>query len=116
MKRILHVDNSHFFRKQAAIFLAREGFEVEGFNNGEDASFVVNGSDIAMILCGLSLSDMDGKDFIKRVREYFAGPIIIISSSIENEDDEALRELGVTAALKKSGGWQEALRPYLALL
>jgi DNA-binding response OmpR family regulator len=116
VKKIIHVDNSSFFRKQMGAFLTKEGFEVESFSNGEDASFVISGGDIAMLICGLSLEDMDGKLFIERVREFFGGPLIVISSSVEKENEETLRGLGVTAALKKTGGWENSLRPYLTPL
>ncbi|MDR2499929.1 MAG: response regulator [Treponema sp.] len=116
MKKIIHVDNSHFFRKQMEIFLRKEGFEVENFDTGEDAAFVISGGGAALVVCGLTLGDMDGKTFIKKIKEYYAGPVIILSSSIEKENEAALSRLGVTAALKKSGGWEEALRPFLQSL
>lgn len=113
MKKIIHVDNSPFFRKQMESFLKKEGFEVESFDNGEDASFAVAGGEVVMVICGLSLEDMDGKIFIEKIREYFAGTIVIISASVEKESEESLHKLGVTAALQKSSGWEDSLKPYL---
>jgi DNA-binding response OmpR family regulator len=97
-------------------FLSREGFEAEHFGNGEDAAFAVSGGDVSMVICGLSLGDMEGKTFIEKVREYFYGPVIIISASVDREDEETLHDLGVTAALEKTGKWKDALKPYLAAL
>ena len=114
MKSIIHVDNSGFFRKIMENFLTKEGFEVEGYGSPEDASMAISGGSAAMVIAGLAIAGVEGDDFIKRIIEFYNGPLIIISSSIDKQKEEELLDLGVKAAINKSGKWQEALRPYLA--
>jgi DNA-binding response OmpR family regulator len=113
MKTIIHIDNSSFFRKVMGGFLTREGFEVEGFDNADDADMAISGGTAAMVIAGLAFAGMEGEDFIRRTRESYSGPMVIVSSSIDPEREARLRELGVNAAISKSGPWQEALRPLL---
>ncbi|MDR3343402.1 MAG: response regulator [Treponema sp.] len=115
-KKVIHIDNSSFFRKLMWIFLDNEGFEVESFDNWEDAAIAVNGGSADMVITGLALADVSGEIYIKKMVDSYAGPIIVISSSINQETEHTLLALGVKAALGKSEGWKEALRPYLVCL
>ncbi|MDR3342782.1 MAG: response regulator [Treponema sp.] len=115
-KKIIHVDNSSFFRKLMRIFLVNEGFEVESFDNWEDAAIAVSGGSADMVITGLALADMSGETYIKKMVDSYAGPIIVMSSSINQQTEHTMLALGVKAAIGKSGGWKEALRPYLVCL
>jgi two-component system cell cycle response regulator len=114
MKKIIHVDNSDFFRKLMRTFLENQGFEVEDFASAVDADIAIQGGSAALVITGLELAGAEGDSFIKKVVEFLAGPVIVISSSIDKKKEAALRALGVKAAINKTGAWQEALKPYLA--
>jgi DNA-binding NtrC family response regulator len=116
VKTIIHIDNSEFFRKVVKSFLAKEGFEVEGFDNAEDAAMAISGGQAAMVICGLAFAGMEAADFIRRTRENYAGPVVVISSSLDPQTTSSLKGLGVKAAFDKSGAWQEALKTELAAL
>ncbi|MDR1445138.1 MAG: response regulator [Treponema sp.] len=116
MKTIIHIDNSDFFRKVMKNFLTGEGFEVEGFDNAEDAAMAVSGGRASMMICGLAFAGMKAEDFIRRTRENYAGPIVVISSSLDSQTAVSLKALGVKAAFDKSGPWQDALKTELAAL
>jgi chemotaxis response regulator CheB len=110
MKKIIHVDNSEFFRKQMKAFLDGEGLEVESFDTVEDANIAILGGSAAMVIMGLTFSDAEGDAFLEKVVESFAGPVIVVSSSIDKKKEKDLKALGVKAAINKSGAWQDALR------
>jgi DNA-binding response OmpR family regulator len=116
LKKIIHIDNSEFFRKLVKNFLAQEGFEVESFGNAEEAGMAVSGGQASMVISGLAFAGMEAEDFIRRTRENYAGPLVVISSSLDPQREAALRTLGVKAAIDKSGPWQEALKAELAAL
>ena len=116
MKSIIHIDNSEFFRKIMRRFLAAEGFEVESFSNAEDANIAISGGSASMVIAGLAIAGAEGEDFIRKVKESYSGPFVILSSSIDPEREEALLALGVKAAISKSGTWQKNLRPLLSAL
>jgi DNA-binding response OmpR family regulator len=116
MKTIIHVDNSEFFRKLVKNFLSQEGFEVESFDNAEEAGMAISGGAASMVISGLALAGMEAEDFIRRTRENYAGPLVVISSSLDPQREAALRTLGVNAAINKAGPWQKALKAELAAL
>jgi DNA-binding NtrC family response regulator len=116
VKTVIHIDNSEFFRKIMRTFLAQEGFEVESFDNAEDAGMAISGGLASMVISGLAIAGMEAEDFIRRTREVYAGPLVVISSSLDPQRESALRALGVKAAINKSGPWQEALKTELAAL
>jgi DNA-binding NtrC family response regulator len=97
-------------------FLTQEGFEVESFNNAEDAGMAISGGLASMVISGLAFAGMEAEDFIRRIQEVYAGPVVVISSSVDPQRESALRALGVKAAINKSGPWQKALKSELAAL
>jgi DNA-binding NtrC family response regulator len=53
IEKIVHIDNSEFFRKLVKNFLTHEGFEVESFDNAEDAGMVISGGQAALRSLGV---------------------------------------------------------------
>ena len=116
MKRIIHVDNSDFFRKQMTSFLESEGFQVESYNNTREASAAINAGFGDMVIMGLAFVDSEGDDFAAKIIESFSGPVIVVSSSIDKETEDRLIQMGIKAAVSKSGFWKDNLRPHLSEL
>ena len=116
MKKIIHVDNSVFFRKLVRTFLKGEGFEVSSFESAQDANMAISSEIIHMVIMGLAFADIEGKEFLKKIVDSFTGPIIVISSSVDQKMHEELVAQGITAAINKSGPWQQSLMPYLTAL
>jgi len=116
MKKIIHVDNSQFFRKQMKIFLESEGFEVESYDSALEASFAIGGGLADMVIMGLAFAGIDGEVFLKRAVQSFDGPIIVVSSSTDERITNQLLSLGARAALSKLGSWKQELKPYLSAL
>ena len=114
MKKIIHVDNSVFFRKLMKSFLEAEGFEVESFDSAQEADIVIGAGAVDMVITGLAFADTDGEKFVSKIVESFAGPVIVVSSSADNEEREKrLINLGIKAAIEKTGPWKKSLKPYL---
>ena len=117
MKRIIHVDNSGFFRKFLRNFLQAEGFEVVGFDNTKEASLAIVSGIGDMVIMGLAFADTEGNDFLARIRDSFNGPVIVISSSVDEMMEAELIAQGATAAINKSDpSWRQNLKSYLSVL
>ncbi|MDR1301792.1 MAG: response regulator [Treponema sp.] len=114
MKTIIHVDNSEFFRKLMKTFFAEQGFVGEFFSHGADALKAINQEDVAVVITGMSLSDMDGDEFIKRVlTSSYKGSIIVLTSNDFEAEQKIVSLTGVKAYIPKSGAWEEALLHHL---
>lgn len=110
VKHIIHVDNSEFFRKLMKTFLSELGLESEGFERGEDAMNAVKAGKVNCVITGLSLADMSGEEFIKRLT--VSGqplPVIVVSSSAGEENAMRLKALKVKAVISKTGDWKAEL-------
>ena len=114
MKRIIHVDNSEFFRKHMKTFLEKEGFEVESFDNTQDANLAIGIGLAEAIIMGLTFSDGGGEEFLARILESFSGPVIVISSSADDDKKEKLLDLGAKMVFNKSESWKEKLKACLS--
>ena len=115
MSRIVHVDNSEFFRKLMKTFLSELGHESENFSRGEDAVNKVKAGKADWVITGLSLADMGGEEFIKRLAvSAQLVPVIVVTSSDEEAQHKRLDALGVKAVIQKSGDWKDTLAQQLA--
>ena len=113
MRRIIHVDNSQFFRKIMKIFLAELGLESEGFSHGEDALKAVKADEISCLITGLELPDMRGEQLIEQIQASGRSmTIIAVTASGDEERVKELEALGVKATIQKAGDWKEKLRVY----
>jgi DNA-binding NtrC family response regulator len=116
MKKIIHADNSDFFRKLMKSFLEAEGFEVESFENAQEANMAIAGGLGDMIIIGLTFSDIEGEKFLKKTIESFAGPVIVVSSSVDGKRAKKLIDIGAKAVINKADTWKEKLKLYLSSL
>jgi len=115
MRRIVHVDNSKFFRKLMKVFLSEIGLVSEGFDLGEDALNAVMAGDVSCVITGLELPDMKGETLIGRMIAVApsAMTIIVVTSSTHDEERvKNLESMGVRATIQKAGDWKEKLREY----
>lgn len=112
MKKIIHVEQSDFFRKLVRAFLTEQGFLVDSFDHGGIALVAMNAEDVGLIITGLSFPDMDSPEFLKKAAANpHKIPIIAFSSTQDPEMDRFLRELGIKTRVLKSGEWKEYLLP-----
>ena len=116
MKKIIHIDNSEFFRKLMKSFLEEEGFEVESFDSPQEANIVIGGGGADMVIMGLAFAETGGEEFLARTIASFAGPVIVVSSSVDGKKAKKLIDLGARMALNKSGPWKDVLKPQLSAL
>src|SRR5271168_1869637 len=90
MKRnVLIVDDSEFTRNYHSYILRDADFEVVTAVDGADALEKLYSRSFDLVLTDINMANMDGYEFIRRVRsngDYNELPIIIISTESEAED------------------------------
>jgi two-component system chemotaxis response regulator CheY len=90
MKRnVLIVDDSEFTRNYHSYILREAGFTVVTAVDGADALEKLYSQSFDLVLTDINMANMDGYEFIRRVRssgDYNDLPIVIISTESESED------------------------------
>jgi len=116
MKHVIHADNSEFFRKLMKTFMAEKGLELESFDKGEEAVQAVSEGKASFVISGLSLADMSGEEFLKRLMILpQKTPVIVVTSSDETVKHKRLEALGVKSIILKSDDWKSELTKILHL-
>ena len=114
MKRLIHVDNSDFFRKVVDRYLENEGIIAESSKHATNALETLKEGNIGLVITGMVLADMNGDLFIKLCNIMAPDvPIIVLTSNSIEKEQKKLEGLRVEAILDKSPGWQKVMRPYL---
>ena len=113
MSRIVHVDNSSFFRKIMKVFLTELGLESEAYDRGEDAKKAILRNKVSCVITGLELVDMSGEELIEWINmSGISMTIIAVTGSSNDKRLKDLEALGVKATITKGANWKEKLREY----
>ncbi len=109
-KKIIHTDNSDFFRKMVKTFLSEEGYVTESTDSGIVTIEAVEANSVEAIILGMALKDMSVEELIKKVIVFPQKiPIIILTSNDNDSEKEKYLQIGLTAYISKSGNWQSEL-------
>ena len=105
------VDGSEATRKMVAALLQKQldNVDVHGFNNASEALASLKIQRYDLIATALILPDLDGIEFVQRIRRlgnHTATPIIVVSGDTDNRDEFQTHFKGVTGHFDKSQGLQ----------
>ena len=89
--------------------LRREGYEAEIAMNGQEGLDMTADLQPDLLLLDLSMPVMDGLEALERLREWYEGPIIILSASHEETKKVQALDLGADDYLTKPFGVQELM-------
>ena len=107
--RLLLVDDEPQIVRALTPALTAAGYTVETAATGEAALSLMAGSPSDVMILDLGLPDIDGKEVIRRVREWSEAPIIVLSArDLESEKIAAL-DLGADDFVNKPVGVGELL-------
>ncbi len=79
-QKILIVDDEQAIQKLLSLSLGAGNYATMQALNGNDGLLLASNNTPQLILLDLALPDMDGSEFLKRLREWSAIPVIILSS------------------------------------
>jgi two-component system chemotaxis response regulator CheY len=103
-KTILVVDDSQFVRSYHSYILEQAHFQVITAVDGSDGLEKLYAHSCDLVLTDINMSNMDGYEFIRRVRsdgKYTALPIIIVSTESEAKDKMKGFEAGANLYIVK---------------
>ncbi|WP_293377255.1 response regulator transcription factor [Phenylobacterium sp. SCN 70-31] len=107
--RLLLVDDEPQILRALTPALNAGGFEVETATTGESAIARMAAEPCDVVILDLGLPDMDGKEVIRRIRDWSETPIIVLSArDLEQEKIDAL-DLGADDFVNKPVGVGELL-------
>ena len=92
--RVLLVDDEESSLQTLSVVLPPAGYTVYPVRNGKEALRRVQSIRPDLILLDFGLSDIDGKQVIKRLREWVIAPIIVMSASDEESEKISSLDMG----------------------
>lgn len=107
--RVLVVDDDPKILAFVASHLKAQGYEVETAKDGQDALEKAALTQPALVLLDLAMPVLDGITVLKRLREWYSGPVIILSAHTEEQEKVQALDLGADDYLAKPFGMEELL-------
>ncbi|MGD0342852.1 MAG: response regulator [Bacteroidales bacterium] len=88
---ILVIDDEVQIRRLLEITLSSNGFKISEAASGKDGMIAAATHNPALIILDLGLPDIDGIEILKKIREWYQKPIIILS--VRNSEDDIINAL-----------------------
>lgn len=88
---ILVIDDEVQIRRLLEITLSSNGFKISEAETGKDGMISAATNHPSLIILDLGLPDADGFDILKKLREWYQKPILILSA--KNSEDDIIRAL-----------------------
>ena len=107
--RILIVDDEPEIRRFLEVELSHQGYGVQTAETVGMALKLVNAHPPELVILDLGLPDLDGKSFIKSLREWSTIPVIILSARDTEDEKIAALEEGADDYLTKPFGTGELM-------
>jgi two-component system KDP operon response regulator KdpE len=114
--RVLVVDDEPQILRFLRASLTASGFEVVEAATGAEALKQAAGEAPEIVVLDLGLPDMDGKDVIKKLREWSEVPIIVLSARAREAEKVEALDLGADDYVSKPFGMAELLARLRAAL
>ncbi len=94
-ENILIIDDEVQIRRLLEITLSANGYNISEAATGKEGLVLAAASQPALIILDLGLPDADGHEILKKLREWFLKPIIILS--VRSSEDEIIKALDLGA-------------------
>lgn len=116
MTSILIIDDEPQIRRFLQIGLSSQGYQIFESPNGGQGLSIAALETPDMIILDLGLPDIDGQDVLKQLRDFYSGPIIVLS--VRNSENEKVTALdsGANDYMVKPFGIKELLARIRSLL
>ena len=88
---ILIIDDEVQIRRLLEITLSANGYKISEASTGKDGIALAASLQPVLIILDLGLPDSDGLDILKRLREWYEKPVIILS--VRNSEDDIVKAL-----------------------
>jgi len=88
---ILIIDDEVQIRRLLEITLSSSGYKISEASSGKEGLVAASTHNPALIILDLGLPDIDGTEILKKLREWYQKPIIILS--VRNSEDDIINAL-----------------------
>jgi CheY-like chemotaxis protein len=105
MATVMVVDDTQLIRETVAKLLRREGYDTVCASNGIEALREFEKTPPDLVLLDIMMPDMDGMEFLERLRQRPAGrslPVIMMSALGDDVNQNLAKELGASEFLVKT--------------
>ncbi|HWR38085.1 MAG TPA: response regulator [Patescibacteria group bacterium] len=92
--QVLVVDDEPQIRKLLRVALTAHGYKISEASDGQEGIHQAALTNPEMVIVDLGLPDMDGKEVVRRIREWSSVPILILSARDQEEEKIAALDLG----------------------
>ena len=116
MARILVIDDEAQIRRFLRIGLNSQGYEVLEADSAQSGLEQVTLSSPQLVILDLGLPDLDGMEALRVMREFYTGPVIILSVRAREQEKVAALDAGANDYVVKPFGINELLARIRALL
>lgn len=114
--QILVIDDESQIHRFLSPALDAAGYEPKRADSGQEGLRAIALWNPDAVVLDLGLPDMDGKDVLARAREFYAGPIIVLSARDREAEKIAALDLGANDYVEKPFGVGELLARLRATL
>ncbi len=111
-KKIIVAEDSLTIQKVFELTFLRTGYQVTYVDKGEELVALAKELNPSLVICDLTLPDMDGYETIRRLKEDPSTskiPVLLMAGSLEPVDEEKFRACGADGLLQKPFESQELL-------
>ena len=115
-KRILVVDDENSITEFVGYALRKEGYDVDVFENGEDALNAARQNAYDLFVLDIMLPGMDGYELCRKLRSITSAPVLFLSARDTELDKVVGLEIGGDDYLAKPFGVRELIARVHALL
>lgn len=88
---ILIIDDELQIRRLLELTLSANGYKIIQSANGKEGLVEAATHHPSLIILDLGLSDIDGQEILRKLREWFSKPVIVLS--VRNSEDEIIKAL-----------------------
>ena len=107
--RILVIEDDPQIRKLLRVSLGAHGYNVDEAKTGLDGVSQVAGYKPDLIILDLGLPDIDGKEVVRRIREWSQIPIVVLSARDQEREKVEALDAGADDYVTKPFGMSELL-------
>ena len=104
---VLVVDDDPKIRRLVATHLGQSGFEVFLAANGEEAIYQASLHQPDVVVLNLAMPGIDGFETLSRLREWYTDPVIILSTTDQEQEKVRALDIGADDYITKPFGTEE---------
>lgn len=107
--RVLIIDDEPQIRKLLRVSLGAHGYDIDEAKTGQEGIYQTASFKPELVILDLGLPDMDGKEVVRRIREWSEVPIIILSARDQEQEKVDALDAGADDYVAKPFGVSELM-------